>query len=144
MQHDHKVEFPQLERLKMHVRKHKREYIAGIGGAALATITCVIMKDRIETLLLSRVYGLKTAEISATNRSFFSFNSQQSNIVIRQEIGRPPYLIHDLTTDLYYGSQRMAAKALDVSETTMSRHLNGLRDHVSGHVLERVEVEVAA
>jgi len=98
------------------------------------------MRDRIEALAIGGACGPKTAEISATNRSFFSLLNRQSNVVIRQEIGRPPYLIHDLTDDLYYRSQSRAAQALGVSNKTVSEHVTGKRPHVLRHILKRVEV----
>lgn len=100
------------------------------------------MKGRIEALALRGAYGLETADTLVTNRPFFSFCSGQRAVVIRNEIGRPSYLIHDINTDLWYRSQSAAAKALGVSDSRVSNHLNGLLSHVDGHSLERVPFNI--
>jgi len=128
-----------VDGVKNHVKRHKTIYIS----AGVAGITLLIMrKSRIEALALRGACGPETADTLVTNRPFSFLSSGQSiqNVVIRQELGRPPYLIHDVTADLYYGSQSAAAKTLGTSNSTVSRHLRRLRSHVNGHELERVEV----
>lgn len=124
-----------LEKIKTVVKNNWKPFTVGVvfAGVTLA----VTRKVYIGTLIAN-------SETVATNRSLISILSPQlaKAITIRAEIGRPPYLIHDLTTDLYYGSQSAAAKALNASNTNMSLHLNGLRDHVKDHVLERIYPEV--
>ena len=103
-----------------HIKRHKVAYSFG-AGVVVAGITCVIVRGRIEALALRGAYRPETADILVNNRPFFSFFSGQNSTIIRNEIGRPSYLIHDLTTDLYYRSQSAAAKALGVSPSTMSK-----------------------
>lgn len=126
-----------IDEVKAHVSRHRTAYLIG-AGIGIAGITCLIMRGRIEARALCRACGPETADTLVTNRPLFSFFSGQNSVVIRQEIGRPPYLIHDMTTDLWYSSQTAAAKALGASHSTVTRHLQGIRSHVSGHQLERV------
>ena len=128
---------PSFERIKNHIKKHKVAYSIG-AAVVIAGITYAIMRGRIEARALCRACGPETADTLVTNRPLFSIFSGQRDITIRQEIGRPPYLIHDLTDDLWYRSQTRAAQALGASHSTVTRHLQGLRDHVGGHHLERV------
>ena len=123
-----------LDEVKTHIGRHKVLY----STVLIAGITCVIMRGRIVGLALRGPNGLETADTLVTNRPLFSFYPKQSVVIIRQEIGRPPYLIHDTTSNLYYRSQSRVADALRASNSTVSRHLNGKRAHVSGHQLERV------
>jgi hypothetical protein len=137
---EHKVTFDKaFEGVVNHVKRHKVAYSLG-AGIAIAGFTCLIMKGRIEALALRGAYGPETADTLVTNRPFFSFSSGQNVINVRNEIGRPSYLIHDHNTDLWYRSQSAAAKALNVSDSRVSNHVNGLLSHVDGHHLERVPI----
>lgn len=127
-----------IDKVKAHVVRHKTAYLTvGIAG-----ITCFIMKGR--PALALRGAGSESLALRGdlVIRPFVFLSKQTNNIflTIKQELGRPPYLVHDTTDDLWYGSQSKVAKALGVSDSTVSQHLNGKRDHVAGHVLERVEL----
>ena len=131
-----------FEQVKDHVKRHQVAYSFGV-GFGIAGITCCIMKGRIEALVYDGAYGLETADTLVTNRPFFSFLSGQKTVVIRNNIGRPSYLVHDIDTDLYYRSQNAVAKALGATDKMVSDHVNGLLPHVKGHKLERVSISLA-
>jgi len=140
---EHKINFDEpFRKLREHVTRHKVAYSFGT-GFAIAGITCLIMRrGRIEGLAYGGPYGLETADTLVTNRPLSLFSSRQTNVntIIRNEIGRPSYLVHDIGTDLYYRSQSAAAKALGATDKMVSDHVNGLLPHVVGHHLERVPV----
>ena len=140
MEIEHKINQEQLDKVKDTVKRNWKPFAAGF---VFAGITCVIMRGRIEPLAL-RGGSIGSLALSGDlNIRPLAFLSKQTNnifVTIKQEIGRPPYLIHDITSDLWYGSQSKAAKALGVSNSHMSNHLNGLLSHVDGHILERVPI----
>jgi hypothetical protein len=137
---EHKVTFDKaFEGIVNHVKRHKVAYSLG-AGIAVAGFTCLIMKGRIEALAYGGACGPETADTLVTNRPFFSFSSGQNIINVRNEIGRPSYLIHDINTDLYYRSQSVAAKALGATDKMVSDHVNGILPHVVSHHLERVPI----
>jgi hypothetical protein len=127
-----------FDRLKTHYEEQKPLYSHVAVGVLFAGITCFIMRGRIVALALRGVNGPETADTLVTNHPLFSFLSGQDVVIIRNEIGRPSYLVHDIDTDLWYRSQTAAARALGVSVSRMSNHLNGQLEHVDGHYLERV------
>lgn len=131
------VQVDVLDEVKNHFERNKNAYKVGC-AFAIAGITCFIMRGRIEALAYGGAYGPETADTLVTNRSLFSLSCRQHAIVIRNEIGRPSYLIHDLNTDLWYRSQNAIAKALGATDKMVSDHVNGLIPHVKGHQLERV------
>lgn len=97
------------------------------------------------TLIVAKSVGLRNVKLEGMKASNFGINNKIAQsitaVTIRNEIGRPPYLIHDITTGLYYGSQGKIAAALGASDSTVSQHLNGKASHVAGHILERVYPE---
>lgn len=129
-----------LRRIKTHFEKHRDIYI-GVGiGAALVGITWVIVKGRYETLANGGVYGLETADTSATMRPFSFLSYQTNSITIKSQTGagRPGYLVHSLDTGDWFSSQRIAAKFFGISESILSKHLSGKIPNADGFVFERV------
>jgi hypothetical protein len=104
-----------------------------------AEITHRLMRGHMGALALRGAPDHRALSVVTTRPlAFFSKQTNYIFVTIKQELGRPSYLVHDLTTDLWYKSQRAAAKALEVSEPAVSQHLNGKRSHIFGHQLERV------
>lgn len=76
--------------------------------------------------------------VSDVVNSQVNIASKVVNCTERIGRGHPEYMILDETTGVVYKSQLEAAKALGVSATKISNHLQGQFEHVSGHVLRRV------
>jgi hypothetical protein len=137
---EHRINFDNVVAgVKSHIKRHQIVYSLG-AGFGIAGITCFIMKGCIEALAYGGAYGPETADTLVTNQPFFSFLSGQHTVIIRNNIGRPSYLVHDIDTDLYYRSQNAVAKALEATDKMVSDHINGLLPHVKGHHLERVPI----
>src|SRR5262245_57347920 len=110
-------------RIKKHVREHKREYIAAAGGAVLATITCIIVRGIASQPINSSVTGVAGSNVIGAgkkvvlrNVSFFASNRQ----------GPPSWVVRCLETGDVFTSQRAASIAMGITETNLSKHLNGL------------------
>jgi len=138
--------------VKKHVEDNKGFYI-GLGiGAAIAGFTFLIMrrysncsispaigvtakrapgvpgKTSINALEVNRG-GLVLGDSYALNNvSFISSNRQ----------GPPSWVIRCLETGNIFTSQRAAALAMKLSESHLSEHLNGLKDHIDGYHFERI------
>ena len=68
---EHKVTFDKaFEGIVNHVKRHKVAYSLG-AGIAVAGITCLIVRGRIETLALRGVYGPETADTLVTTQPIF-------------------------------------------------------------------------
>jgi hypothetical protein len=123
---DHNVRFPDWDefknRIKIHVRKHKTKYTFG-AGIIVGAIVFVVFRGR----------TMSSFNFGDTNTAILS---RQNIVTIRQEVGRPPHLVYDLTANRFYGSQTNAAKLLGTTDAVVSRHLNGYRPNANGHKLE--------
>lgn len=122
-----------LEKIKETIKNNWKPFTVGVvlTGATLIVARRVCLHN-------ITLEGMKASNVGVIN---YKIDQSITAVTLRSEIGRPPYLIHDKTTDLYYGSQTAIANVLNASNSTVSRHLNGLRDHVSGHILERIYPE---
>jgi hypothetical protein len=131
-----------IEKVKTHLHENKKFYI-GLGvGICIAGITYTIMRGRYEALATSGAYGLKTADTSVTMRPLFFMSRQNSvvSVVSRSGRGHPGYIIQNLDTGVYFSSQREAAKAFNISETLLSKHLAGKIADVAGFSFERINM----
>jgi len=131
-----------IEKIKIHIEKHKMVYSCAATAVGVAGITAVIMRGRYETLAIGGVYGSKTADTSITMRPF-SFFSQQKNVVkviARDGRGHPGYIIRSLDTQELFGSQREAASVFGISETLLSKHLSGKIQNAEGYRFERLSM----
>lgn len=127
-----------FEQFKQHLKEHKTEYLTGIG---FATITCLIMRGRYEALATGGAYGLETADTSVTMRPLSFFSSQGDNVVsvvVRNGRGNPGYIVRNLDTGKFFSSQREAASAFGISETLLSKHINGKIPNAEGLQFERL------
>lgn len=118
-----------IDQIKKHVQDNKKYYIIGgvVVGLAAAGAAGYIL-------------GTKTSPKDVEN--FVAPSIKQQGIVVwRPEatlevtieaLGDPGNIIQDVTTGTIYASQNQAAKALGVTKSTMSRHINGELDFIAG------------
>jgi hypothetical protein len=124
-----------MSKIKQHFKKHKTIYIAGGSSIFFAGITYLIMRD-VKTPDISREL-LATADRellvirqtgAVNNVSYISANRQ----------GPPSWVIRCVETNEIFTSQREAAAVMNLPASDISRHLNGLKDHVNGNTFERI------
>ena len=110
------------QKIGQHVSEHKDLYV-GIGvGAGIVGVVMLALSGRHTTDAATKV----------TMRSFNLLSHGSGNIVSvieREGRGFPVWCIE---TGEWFKSQNAAAKAKGISDTSLSQHLNGLRDEVSG------------
>ena len=122
------------QKIKTHVQNHREAYIAGIVGV-VAGITWTLMRSGSgSTILRDTIVKAQRDTIvlgkNATLNQVSYFDS------LRQ--GPPSWVVRCLETGNVFTSQRAAAMAMELPETRLSQHLNGVTDHVGGYHFERI------
>jgi hypothetical protein len=132
---EHKLEFPQIEKVKKHVQKHKKEYIAAIGGAAVATITCAIVRD-----IVSQPIGHGASVTAKRGISVLGKKVVMHNVsyIYANRQGPPSWVVRCIETGEIFSSQNSAALTMELAPQEISKHLCGLMDHVRGYHFERI------
>lgn len=124
-----------MNRIKTHFNNHKELYL-GIGaGVAVAGFTCVVMRGVASRPDNSVIHGVVGPVIHGTkhkvvmnNVSYFSSNRQ----------GPPSWVVRCKETGDIFTSQHKTALAMGLRESDLSRHLNGILEHVDGFHFERI------
>ena len=110
-----------LERVKLHLKEHKREYI--VGGICFAA----------GLVVAGKAYQINYKSPGATN--IF--------VEAPKRLGHPGNIIRDKSTGMVYASQNAAAKALNINKFELSEHVRGIRPDVNGHTFEILGEAVA-
>ena len=125
---------PKLENAKQHIKDHQTAYILGT-SVAVAGITCLIMRGVASQPIDSVIHGVAGPVIHGTrnkvvmsNVSYISANRQ----------GPPSWVVRCLETGKIFTSQHQTALKMELRESDLSRHLNGVLDHVDGYHFERI------
>lgn len=116
-------------KIKEHWNNHKEKYL--IGATALSTGIAIGLAIQIRNMTVQ-------GEAVAMNNALININPTANAVVVPQ--GHPGYVIQNLDTGEIYMSQNQAAKALGISATILSQHLNGKVDDVSGMKFNRLGV----
>ena len=125
-----------VEKVKKNVDNNKKVYItAGVIAVVAAGITVLIMRgvasqpiDRGIAVVAKRGIAVQGKKVVMNNVSYISADRQ----------GPPSWVIRCKETGEIFTSQRSAASLMNIPENELSRHLNGLRDHVRGNTFERI------
>lgn len=122
---------PRLEKIKTHVQENKAAYIVGAAGVVAVAGTVVVMR-----------YVQSQATVTTDSFKLLEFKWQSpttNNITVtltpRGNLGNP---VRCIETGQLFESQGFAAGVFGVNPGDMSKHLNGLRDHVGGFHFERI------
>jgi hypothetical protein len=123
------------EKVKQHVQENKTTYLIVIGGVAVATGTCLLMRDilpqpisRDIVVTASRDTVVAGKKVVMKNVSYISADRQ----------GPPSWVVRCKETGSIFTSQNSAAIEMGLSSSHLSSHLNGMRDHVDGYHFERI------
>jgi hypothetical protein len=134
-----------VEKIKNHIKENKEKYIIGVvsvGSALCAAYVAYGVGNRrgFEEGLdwgqeLGNVFPTWTISKSQIRNSSFV---QKTISIYGNDIGRPGNEVVDTTDWKKYGSQHLAAQAMGVSDTLMSKHMNGERDHINNRVFKHL------
>jgi hypothetical protein len=126
-----------LDQVKTHVRKHQTVY----SMVAIAGITCVIMRGRNASVLrvLDGSFDFpRSSTVTIRPLTFLSHRTTVVAVVSRGTQGPPSWVVRCLETGEIFISQADAAKAMNISASILSSHLNGKFEHALGNHFERI------
>jgi hypothetical protein len=131
---DHNVNFPEVDKIKAHVRKNKKWY-QGFGFGLAAGITLIMLKGQYA--------GLDKAATTVFARPLFLFSNHNKMVnvvavVAGEGRGHPGFPVICKETGHVFLSQKGAALWAEVSDRHMSRHLNGMSTDVDGWHFQRL------
>lgn len=126
------------DKIKQHLRDNKTHYIWGSVTVVVAGITCVIVKGRCSSHRIDRGISVVAdrgisviADRSVVKDNVFHISKHSRR-------GAPSWIVRCVETGEVFSSQREAAEAMGLSQSEISKHLNGLMDHVRGFTFERI------
>lgn len=122
-------------RLRTHIQEHKRDYVIGAGGAAVAGFTCLLMRGT-----ASRSINCGTSVVADRGISVVGKKVVMSNVsyISADRQGPPSWVVRCKQTGDVFTSQRSAAFEMDLPQAELSKHLNGVMDNVRGYNFERL------
>lgn len=132
--------------VKDHVGRKKQIYIYIGGGAAIAGITVVIMRSIASQHISPVIHGTASSVDHGTGASVAIQNtiSGKNNVlnsvsyISANRTGPPSWVVRCLENNLVETSQHAMALAMNIPESDLSRHLNGILEHVNGYHFERI------
>jgi hypothetical protein len=124
-----------VEKVKTHLQENKKFYIGISIGLTVAGITYVIMRDVKITNISRELLATADRELLVIRQ-----NGVMNNIsyISSNRSGPPSWVVRCKETGDIFTSQREAAAVMNLSASDISRHLNGLKDHVNGNTFERI------
>jgi hypothetical protein len=111
-----------FDHVKKHVAENKWVYISGAGAILLAGTAGFVLGQE----------GYQKFEI--LNFKINSPDNSQTTVILNRR-GTLSNFVRDLDTNAVYESQNLAAKALGVNPSTVSKHLSGKYPTAAGHHL---------
>lgn len=115
-----------LDKIRKHISENRKVYIAaGVGVAVGVGVTAIILKK-------------PDIQVAPKIQQILSYKPTATLEVHIEALGDPGNIIQDITTGTIYASQGQAARELGLNPARISEQLKGARDHVNGHVFERI------
>ena len=128
-----------VSRVKTHVKKHKEGYITGGVFVALAGITVLIVRNQ-HQCISSSVTGTAGHSVTVTGHNIEIKDNTLNMVsyISSERQGPPSWVVRCVETDQVYTSQRNAAIAMEIAESNISKHLNGLQESAEGYHFVRL------
>jgi hypothetical protein len=141
-----------IEKVKDHIKEHQVVYCCTVTGVIVAGITAVIMRSRSDfsiqrgiAVLAKRglaVPGETSVNALEVNRGGLvlgnSYALNNVSFISSNRTGSPSWVVRCLETGEIFTSQLKAASEMNVPASDISKHLNGILDHVRGYHFERI------
>lgn len=121
-----------LDSVKAHVGRHQKAYTIGT-YVVVAGVTVVVTRG----MILRQVVTVDGVRVAIRPVALFA---KQTVITIIQldRSGPLSWVIRCVETGEEFMSQHAAAVAKGISETNLSKHLNGFQEHAGGLHFERI------
>jgi len=122
-------------KIKKHFEKQKQEYLWVGSLVVVAGITYLIMRNA-----NAQPIGPGTSVTAQNGISVLGNKVVMNNVsyISANRQGPPSWVVRCIETGEIYTSQNAAAEAIGLSPSELSKHLNGLMDHVRGYTFERI------
>lgn len=144
----------QIVKMKIHVRKNKKVYIA-VGATFVVTvagITVIIMRSHSDSSIgrgISvtakrgpAVPGETSVNALEVNRGGLvlgnSYALNNVSFISSNRSGPPSWVIRCLETGKIFSSQNSCANEMELTSSELSKHLNGIMENVNGYHFERI------
>jgi hypothetical protein len=128
-----------LNTVKDHVEKHKTAYYIG-GIVVVAGVVYIVTRRRYDVKLTfspSVTELMNKLKVTGNWKPEVHANLIKINV---HDTGRPGYLTRSIEFDKYFPTQTETARTFGVSNSTLSRHLNGHIPDAKGLHFERFAV----
>jgi len=119
-----------LDRVLIHLRKHKRLYIVG----SLAAVAGFVWYTR-SNLRVSITATASGSQSIAAGKNVMMY---KVNYITADRQGPPSWVVRCKETGDVFTSQRSAALNMELPQNLLSEHLNGRRPDVAGNHFERL------
>jgi hypothetical protein len=119
-----------FERIKAHFKRNQKVYVACGTTAVVVGVGVYIWKAR-NPVTIPRTGSVTVSDSATITSSIFNTGTMHVNVDLDMR-GHPGYIVECVETGKYFASQSQAAKALGVTASRMSKHLNGFSDNVGG------------
>lgn len=116
------------QRVKSHFKKHKTKYLVG-GTCAVVGVTVGVYLGNKGMINFQLVNTGSVSQVQNIDNSI--------NILTRR--GHAGNIVRCIETGETYASQNRAAEVLGLDKSILSKHLNGLKEHVNGLHFEKVD-----
>lgn len=121
-QNDQEQKVSKRERIVNHLKEHKTTYICAAAGAVAGAAVGVVVGVSLRSPKMPEI------NVPIVNNNTPVFNNINTNTMG----GYSTKLVECVETGQIWKTVKDAAEAAGVSATTMSGHLNGRQDHISG------------
>jgi hypothetical protein len=117
-----------IEKVKNHFAENKAVYVA-VGITASVSVILTLSVVGIRGLIITK--PIITVNGNGNTTTY-------AHVALSQRRGHPGYVIRCLETGKVFFSQRHAAAEMGLSQSTISKHLNGTLQSVDGFTFERI------
>jgi hypothetical protein len=133
---EHRINFDNIiAGVKNHIKRHQVIYSLG-AGIGIAGITAFIMRDIAFTEpISSSVTGTANSSVTGIGNKVVMKNV---SFISSLRQGPPSWVIRCKETGQIFTSQREASLLMNITETNLSKHLNGLQATAEGWHFERI------
>lgn len=132
---------PRIEKVKNHLKKNKKIYIAGAAGVVAGAVV-----GAVGIWVYASRNGANIAMVDSMKLTLINWKSphtSQTVQVVLPQLGHPGNAVQCLENGTVYASQGAAARALDVNPVAVVRHLQGKQESVAGkHLIKITEAGV--